>query len=290
MRASNKEFFRYLPISERERQWGLYVRAGGVECIAPREAYCHPEHPEGFVYSWNSGRTLQDYAMLFCTRGEGEFESKPSGPKKSVAGNAFLLFPGVWHRYRPLLSVGWDSYWVVFNGLEARLWARYRFVSPEEPVLNTGLDDLLMHSYRTMLDRLRTTPLGFEQLLAANVMEILAAALAAVRARGMGGMHELVCKAKSLLESRGDEIPTVEHLALSLGLSGSRFHRVFRKHTGLSPYQYYLQMRMERAKRMLHETKMGVKQIAATLAFESSSHFSRTFKRKTGTPPSRWRD
>jgi len=32
------------------------------------------------------------------------------------AGDAFLLFPGKWHRYRPAPSTGWDEHWIGFNG------------------------------------------------------------------------------------------------------------------------------------------------------------------------------
>ena len=35
MLNSAKDFFRYLPISEREKQWGLYVTAGGFNAIEP---------------------------------------------------------------------------------------------------------------------------------------------------------------------------------------------------------------------------------------------------------------
>jgi transcriptional regulator GlxA family with amidase domain len=121
-------------------------------------------------------------------------------------------------------------------------------------------------------------------------MEILAAVLGAVRAQGAGGRtHELVCQAKSLLETQMDAIPTIDKLAGSLGLSTRQFYRIFREHTGLSPYRYHLQLRIERAKRMLHGTNMSIKEIAAALTFESPFHFSKVFKQKTGLSPSQWR-
>jgi AraC-like DNA-binding protein len=163
-------------------------------------------------------------------------------------------------------------------------------MSPQYPVLTTGLDDLLLHAYLTLLDRLRSEPVGLQQFLAASVMEILAAIQGAVRSQGTGSrMHEIVCQAKSLLETQVDAIPAIEKMAASLGLSTTHFYRVFREHTGLSPYQYHLQLRIERAKQMLHGTTMNVKEIAASLAFESPFHFSHVFKQKTRMSPSQWR-
>ena len=285
-----KEFFRYLPVSKRDKQWGIYVTAGGFNTIKPGDVYPRPGHPSGYNYTWSKGRCLQEYQIQFVTRGEGEFESKPTGKKKLAAGNTFLLFPGVWHRYRPYSNIGWETYWVSFNGSNVHRLVEHAFISPQNAVLKTGVDDLLLHAYLTMLDRLRSEPVGFPQLLAASVTEILAAMIGAVRAQGTGNhMQTLVSRAKSLLETQVDSVPAMETLAASLGLSTTHFYRVFREHTGLSPYQYHQELRIGRAKQMLHGTAMNIKEIAASLAFESPFHFSSVFKRKTGLSPSHWR-
>ena len=102
MPDSTKEYFRYLPVSEREKQWGLYVTGGGFNSIAPREPYPRPGHPRMYAFDWSNGRKLPQYQILYITRGEGEFESERSGRQPITAGCAVFLFAGVWHRYRPL--------------------------------------------------------------------------------------------------------------------------------------------------------------------------------------------
>ncbi len=296
MRTPLKQSFRYLPVSEREQDWGLYVKAAGIDSIEPWGPFPLAGHPPEFLVNpWRKGRILQNYQAHYVTRGEGHFESKPNGAKsngakKIVAGNVFLLFPGVWHHYEPVPAIGWDDYWVDFNGQDVERLVQNGFISPQNPVLNTGLDDRLLHAYVTLLDRLFAEPIGFEQLLAASAMEILATMLAVVRTQQADGQyHELICRAKSLLETQSGDIPSIENLATSFNLSPTHFHRIFKQHTGLSPYQYYLELRMERAKQMLHGTKMSIKEISVALAFENPFHFSRAFKRKTGMSPSQWR-
>jgi AraC-like DNA-binding protein len=284
------EFFRYLSVGERDRKWGLYVTGGGFNAVEPGSHYPRPGHPRTYLFSWSKGRVLSEYQMLFITQGEGEFESHSTGGKKVPSGSVVLLFPGVWHRYRPVAAVGWHEYWVSYSGDCVDRLVEHGFFSPREPILKVGGDDALLHAYLTLLDRLRSEPIGFQQLLAASVMEILAALMGAVRAQGAGSrMHEIVCRAKSLLESHTGATPTIEKLANSLGLSARQLYRVFREHTGLSPHQYHLLLRIERAKRMLHGTSMSVKEVAAALAFENPFHFSNVFKQKTGTSPTQWR-
>ncbi len=285
----SKEFFRYLPVSKCEEQWGLFVIAGGFNSIEPAAPYPRPGHPSGYAFSWSRGRVLAEFAALYITRGQGEFESHCSPRQTVEAGSVILLFPGVWHRYRPIVDLGWDEYWISFNGQWLERIVEQQFIAPEQPILTTGLNDLLLHDFVGFLDRLRAEPVGFQQLLAASAMEILAAILGARRAQGTGGQsHELIRRAKAVLETQ-TAIPSMEKLAASLGLSATHFHRLFKEQTGLTPYQYHLQLRIERAKHMLQGTGLSIKQIALSLTFESPFHFSHAFKQKTGMSPSQWR-
>jgi transcriptional regulator GlxA family with amidase domain len=64
---------------------------------------------------------------------------------------------------------------------------------------------------------------------------------------------------------------------------------MFAHHTGLSPHQYRLQVRLGRARTLLSETALSVKEVAFRCGFESEHYFSRLFRRKTGVAPGRWR-
>ena len=127
-------------------------------------------------------------------------------------------------------------------------------------------------------------------MIAVNVLEIVAAALAAVRRQRSNTRAEtIVREAKAVLEQQAAKIVNMKRLAANFQLSEKHFRRVFKEHTGLSPYQYYLQVRIHRAKEMLLGTSFSIKEIAARLHFEMPFHFSAVFKKKTGMSPSRWR-
>ena len=78
-------------------------------------------------------------------------------------------------------------------------------------------------------------------------------------------------------------------LARNLGVSYTWFRRAFAHHTGLSPHQYQLQLRLGRARTLLSETTLAVKEIAFRSGFESEQYFCRLFKSKTGVSPGAWR-
>lgn len=103
------------------------------------------------------------------------------------------------------------------------------------------------------------------------------------------GIENLVMRAKSFIEARRNSRLSVPDLARSLGLSASHFHRLFKHQTGVSPYQYYLNLRIERAKQMLEQTNQSMSEIAHGLAFDNAYDFSTAFKRRTGVCPTKWR-
>ena len=78
-------------------------------------------------------------------------------------------------------------------------------------------------------------------------------------------------------------------LAHHLGVSYTWFRRTFAHHTGLSPHQYRIQIKLGRARTLLTDTNLTVKEVAFRCGFESEHYFSRLFKRKTGVAPGEWR-
>jgi AraC family transcriptional regulator len=85
-----------------------------------------------------------------------------------------------------------------------------------------------------------------------------------------------------------------EHLDLaewadSVKLSTSEFARRFQQHTGVAPYTWFMDRRVDEAKRLMTESKMSLVEIALDSGFCSQSHFTEAFRRRVGTSPGRWR-
>jgi len=289
--AISKDYFQFLPVSPRDEQWGLYVTAAGCERVTPGGSYPFQGHSRSHDWVWQHGRVLQEYAVQYIASGEGEFESKATGVKAVGTGSAILLFHGVWHRYRPRKEVGWEAYWVVFQGDYADRLRDHGFLNPEDPVLSVGLDDFVLHAFATLLDRVRGESHGCQQLMALSALEIIVGILNGVQRRRMSSrIQEVVVRAKAVMEGSTEGLPAIDELARELGVSPSYFHQVFKEHTGMSPYQYRLQWQMSRAKELLHHSDVSVKQIAHEVKFHSLSQFSKTFKKRTGTTPSAYRN
>ena len=82
---------------------------------------------------------------------------------------------------------------------------------------------------------------------------------------------------------------TLEEMAGDAGVTPSHFCRLFRKATGMSPHQYVMKAKLERAQQMLAQSQMHLSSIAECLGFTSQSHFTRSFRQFTGKTPTEFR-
>jgi AraC family transcriptional regulator len=82
---------------------------------------------------------------------------------------------------------------------------------------------------------------------------------------------------------------SIEEMAARAGLTPSHFCRVFKKANAVTPHQYVLKARLDRAQQLLAQADTPIAQIADLLGFSSQSHFTRVFKQFTGRTPSDFR-
>lgn len=78
-------------------------------------------------------------------------------------------------------------------------------------------------------------------------------------------------------------------LATLLGISESHLSHRFKQALGMTPYQYLLQQRIERAKQLLKEGDLSITDIAILCGFNSHSHLSKQFRQLTGMTPKAYR-
>jgi AraC family transcriptional regulator len=79
-------------------------------------------------------------------------------------------------------------------------------------------------------------------------------------------------------------------LAALLDISQFHFSHLFKQSLGISPYQYLLQQRIERAKQLLKQTNQSIMDIAFRCGFNSHSHLSKQFRQLTGVAPKVYRE
>lgn len=287
----DKNFFKYLSVSPKEDKWGLYITALGRSFVKSFEDYPQGRHPHTYELTWNRGRTLDDYFLVFISKGEGVFSSANCPTKKVEAGTCFFLYPRVWHRYKPEPQIGWEEYWVGFNGPFADYIMKNNFYHPEDPFIHFGLETEMLVIFTKMVDLIKSSFLGYQQQLAGLLIQLLGLihTTTKVDIKKSSPTEQLIAKAKFLIQESFERPLDVEVLATELPMGYSAFRKQFKMITGESPHQYHQRFRLERAKELLTTTLLNINEIADQTGFESVYHFSKLFKAKTGVSPSIYR-
>jgi AraC-like DNA-binding protein len=292
MKAETAAFYRYFPVSRRDKNWGLYATTAGESRVASHTEYPLSGHPKGFAFDWRHGRVLEGFALLYISSGSGLLESKPNFSASIEAGHAFLIFPGVWHRYTPNKETGWHEHWIGFDGEMARRWLRHGFFSPNNPVVKIGAEDTVLATFSRVMQAIRANRPALQQILAGATNNLMGLFYSAQQSQSSVDVQNanVIERAITRIQDEFGLNLDMKVLAQELGVSYSWFRHTFTEHTGLSPHQYLLELRLVRARSLLAETDLPVKEIALQTGFEDELYFSRLFRQKLNVTPSQWRD
>ncbi|WP_080904444.1 helix-turn-helix domain-containing protein [Parabacteroides sp. Marseille-P3160] len=282
----------YLTISSTDEEWGIVVTTIGHQTISPKETYPPVSlHPDSYNFKPQTGRILNEYQLVYITKGSGYFSSQSCKHQKVEAGTILLLFPGEWHSYYPDPATGWEEYWVGFRGPHIDKRVEKGFFQKEESLFHIGLSTTILGLYEDILNYAQNEKTGYQQMISSIVLHILGSVYYK-RKKSLFANSMIVDKineARNLMKNTLQHPLSQEEIAAKLGLGYSWFRRMFKEYTGVSPAQYQLQQRLLRAKELLTTTSMNVSEIAYTLYFENACQFSTFFRKKEGITPSEFR-
>lgn len=283
---------KYLMSNDQDMLWGLVVTTAGHQNIPPYAEYPSRNHPTRYLFSTEKGRVLNEYQLVYITRGRGQFVSTRQKEYEIKEGDMFLLFPGEWHNYRPLPQTGWHESWIGFTGPDIEKRVAARFFDREKAVFNVGVHEQIYQLYHWATAVAQQQGAGHQQILAGIVNLLLGFAYSENRQTSFRDRHidSQISQAKILMQENIEQNLPGKVIAQQIGMGYSWFRRVFKEYTGFSPNQYMQELKISKSKELLTNTDLNSQQIAYTVGFETPSYFNIVFKKKTGMTPSKYRE
>jgi len=282
--------FKYLTANKTDLDWGLFLQVAGYTENPPNAPYPLTQHPSGYHFSWDKGRILDEYQISYITKGKGILETRDKS-YQIKSGTAFMILPGQWHRYKHDPSTGWDEYYIGFHGSYISQILNQPFFRNSGNTFIVGHNITLLNSFKDILEKVKGEHPGYQQQTAGRIMNILGEIIAVVKNQEFEGkeIEKRIREAQFDIRERLDQAINLEVFAQRYQMSYSYFRKLFKTYTGLSPAQYHLQLRLQKARDLITSTNKSVKEIAFSLGFESQFHFSKIFKKKFGFSPSKIR-
>lgn len=104
----------------------------------------------------------------------------------------------------------------------------------------------------------------------------------------LGTRHDKLLQAAAYLEAHIEEDFDLDACAAHLMLSRRQIERLFNRYLNITPVRYMNDLRLARGRSLLAETDMKVTEVAVACGYASTSHFSKSFRKKYGTSPYRF--
>ena len=278
--------FRYFAQDKASMGWGLCVYDVGWQRVSPHDDYPMKQHPDGYYYTWETGRRLSEYQLCFVFSGDGVVEFEPNRPIALSQGKLLLLAPGEWHRCRPDPETGWGTLWIGFGGKMARSIVRRVFHQDGSFVLPVAKANEFESSAMRLVNQM--LKFGERRLLssAGDLMSLLGRiAEEDFDSEAVVTTSGAIREAQSEIIRRACETIDLMELAKSVGMTYDSFRHQFADMTGFSPLQFQLTERMRVAKNLVANTNMPISEIARRTGFSSAAYFARSFRAATKLSP-----
>lgn len=291
----------YYPVDDAAMDTGLYLTGAGSEQYKPFEAYPHATHPRMYLFSWDTGRVLPEYQLVYIYSGRGEFESHATGRMEIKAGTALLLLPDVWHRYRPAVKTGWSEVYVSFNGQIPHIWQTTGLIAQDNMVRRVGNPGKLARSMGAIIELTRNNSGGSPRHMALLTLGTLTLALAESlpirRDKSQSPASQKLTPTQDAIVNAGLHLIwnqshrnlSVADIARQLGIQRRTLARHFLSVRGRNVLEELTQCRLARAQRMLRETRLPIKRIAYAAGFSSATHLAVVFRRELHVTPQQYR-
>lgn len=101
----------------------------------------------------------------------------------------------------------------------------------------------------------------------------------------IGQRNPIVLNAIRIMEKNLEDPISIKILSKMLNISHRMLERKFQRFLNTSPYKFYLELRLRKAKNLLLQTDISVINVAFACGFVSPGHFSKSYKSKYGLSP-----
>lgn len=266
---SNSEFYELTPSQRAENTLFYLQRAGHFYCNT--QYTVSRDHIESFLFVIIIKGNLQ----VYCNNSSYVVSE----------GNAAFINCYEPHAYHALTKL--EYIWLHFDGANTKSFYD-EIIKEKKSTLFTSIDNHIKERSLQILQQLYTVGTIEETFISRNLHDLLCELL--YDFTGQESDIPLILSAQQYIKNNLDSPINVNDIANYCNMSTSHFNRLFRRHTGQSPYEFCVNQRINKAKYLLKKTELSISEIADATGYEYDTSFTSAFTKKVGLSPRSYRN
>lgn len=230
-----------------------------------------------------------DYFVIhYCVKGEGIFQIQDRS-EHIYPGDLFMIPAHTPNKYYPVPENPWCYRWVGIRGRAAERLLADCGLSRENFFIRYRVDGELEHFFEKVYSACRMkqdfSAMGNLYCLLDHIKNHVLCQTAPALSPSELHFQELV----HYIHRHYSQEISISHMAAATSIDRTYIFKLFKKYQHMSPSQYLLEYRMEKACILLSKTSLRIADISATVGFQSAPYFSRQFVKIMGVTPSAYR-
>ncbi|MCI9441587.1 MAG: AraC family transcriptional regulator [Ruminococcus sp.] len=208
------------------------------------------------------------------------------------SNQGFLIVPKQITTYTADEEHPWEYTWIEFDGMHAKEALMVSGLSINNPVYRSSekiYSEKLKESMLYIAHHPNETPFNLLSHLYMFI-DCLMRSSASRTTPSSSGMSKYYMEwAFSYIDQNFQNNITIGSIADSCKIHRNYLCKIFREHLGVSPQEFLITYRMNKAVQLLKTTSLSIKDIVNAVGYPNQLHFSRAFKNVYGISPSQWR-
>ncbi|MCI5857320.1 MAG: AraC family transcriptional regulator [Agathobacter sp.] len=234
-----------------------------------------------------------DYQLIYIASGKGYFYfDSLKNPLEVAAGNMVLYPPHALQKYEYHGNDCATIYWIHFTGAKIDGLFQKFDLDPDSHTIFSGTESYYALAFEQIILELQLQKKFYKestQMLFTHIIALVGRHQQELTQNRAFSQNEVTQCMYYLREHYRDNI-NIESYVKGRGYSTSSFFRKFKSHTGMTPLQYLLEIRLSYASKLLESTNLQINEISELIGYDNALYFSRLFHRHIGESPREYRE